>query len=181
MSIARTLLHTRPPQWLSQLEVRLLMRACLQAGAQVGITSVKAPTAYGLETFRSLTEDLARATQDNGTLRLDLMHELGIRAEKLGRMARRVLFANTSDAFVIMRFLYQGIGIEIEGHLPGTMKFTSCFFAQTYSKDTCCLMRAMDEGVMRGLAGGGNLTFSARITEGCNACTACFVRKDTHE
>ena len=38
-------------------------------------------------------------------------------------------------------------------------------------------MSCVDSGIISGLCGGGRLTFTKRITEGCTLCTAYFKRK----
>lgn len=169
------------PAWLAQVEARMLTRACLKAADEIGVELFATASPDPLAHFRSVTLALATATKDDPVLRHQAKVALGHRARKLGTLARRALNAKDKDAFALMRFLYQGIGIDIAGTLPGEIRFAACSFARAYDPSTCDLMSAMDQGVMRGLAGDGYLVFRQRITEGCPHCLACFSEGSTHD
>ncbi len=51
---------------------------------------------------------------------------------------------------------------------------SACSFADVYSAATCRMIAALDEGLLIGLAGGGTLVFSSRLTEGAADCRARF-------
>ena len=50
-----------------------------------------------------------------------------------------------------------------------------CFFSTEYSPEVCCLMCAVDDGIAAGISGGGGLSFTRRLTEGCPECRGRFV------
>lgn len=58
-----------------------------------------------------------------------------------------------------------------------SVRMRSCYFSSVYGPATCALMSRMDEGLMAGLVGDGELVFSSRITQGADACCACFEMK----
>jgi hypothetical protein len=76
------------------------------------------------------------------------------------------------------RLLYDALGIDFRGDAAGRITVRKCFFSQTYSPRTCELMSSLDHGIMAGLAGGGELRFSQRLTEGRECCLAEFILKD---
>jgi hypothetical protein len=104
-----------------------------------------------------------------------------LRAEAyaLGRRLRGPLgIEGTTEALAIARPLYRAIGIDFQGDPDGTVTIGQCFFADYYSPEVCRLISALDEGVLAGLASGGHLVFSQRLTEGCDACRARFVPEE---
>lgn len=72
------------------------------------------------------------------------------------------------------RLLYRSIRIDFQGDEHGRIHIPACSFADVYSPATCRTIAALDEGLLVGLAGGGTLSFSARLTEGAPACRAHF-------
>jgi hypothetical protein len=68
--------------------------------------------------------------------------------------------------------LYQILGIDFEGDTSGEVTIKKCFFSDYYSQQVCQIISSLDEGVAAGLSGGGNLSFSGRITEGKDCCRA---------
>ena len=44
--------------------------------------------------------------------------------------------------------------------------------SRIYTPEECALMSNVDSGMIAGILGGGSLTFSERITEGCGGCRA---------
>jgi len=64
------------------------------------------------------------------------------------------------------------LGIDFLGEPDGSMVMTRCFFSDYYSSPVCRLISSLDEGLLVGLAGGGRLSFSQRITEGHECCRA---------
>ena len=72
----------------------------------------------------------------------------------------------------LARILYRAIGVEMQGDGQGTLTVRRCYFSQFYSGPVCDLISALDDGVFSGLAGGGQLRFSERLTEGRECCRA---------
>lgn len=77
----------------------------------------------------------------------------------------------------LARILYRSIGIEFQGNPEGEITIRRCYFSHFYSPQVCQLISALDEGLLAGLAGGGRLSFSARISEGSPVCKACLAQR----
>ena len=94
----------------------------------------------------------------------------------LGNRLRRLTgFTDAEDAERLIFYLYRNLQIDMDGHLPGEITVRKCYFSGFYAPEQCALMSAVDSGVMSGLLGGGTLTFTRRITEGCGSCAARFT------
>ncbi len=94
----------------------------------------------------------------------------------LGREIRRELRISTPrDVMAAARVLYRGLGIDLEGSPEGDIVVRRCSFSRHYSAEVCRLMSRLDAGVFAGLAGGGELAFRERLTEGSGCCRARFV------
>jgi hypothetical protein len=74
----------------------------------------------------------------------------------------------------LSRFLYGILDIEFHGNRSGEITIGRCYFSDFYSPQACEVMSAMDRGLLAGLAGGGDLVFTERITEGRPCCRARF-------
>jgi hypothetical protein len=83
--------------------------------------------------------------------------------------------ANREEAMRAARLVYRVIGIELRGEAQGKITISSCFFSGYYSPSVCQLVSALDEGILSGLSNGGRLTFTQRITEGCDCCRAALL------
>lgn len=87
----------------------------------------------------------------------------------------RVLRPRTvDDVMAICRVLYRILDIDLVGDARGDVVIQRCYFSRLYSGEVCRIMSAMDRGVFAGLSGGGELTFTSRITEGQSCCRAHF-------
>lgn len=123
------------------------------------------PHDKALDAFASLTaEHLPHATAEQ-------QKRLSTKAYRLGRLLRRFLFDRRNETLNRLVFcLYQGIGIDMSGLLPGDVIVTRCHFSRHYSPAVCAIASLMDAGVICGLYGGGKFLFSQRITEGHDVC-----------
>jgi hypothetical protein len=72
----------------------------------------------------------------------------------------------------ISRVLYRMLDIDFRGDARGDVVISRCYFSSFYSGQVCGVMSAMDWGLLAGLANGGELAFSSRITEGESFCRA---------
>ena len=84
------------------------------------------------------------------------------------------------DIEKLVFYLYRNLQIAMEGHIPGEITVSDCYFGRIYTPAQCAVMSAADSGVIAGICGGGKLKFTERITEGCGECKACF-RKEREE
>lgn len=141
-----------------------------------------APSLAGLSRAQCL-EHYARFTADRAEEALrrpDDLSELQARlyrnAYRLGRMPGWTLRAHTvDDVMVLGRFLYSVLDIDFAGTGAGEITVARCYFSSFYTPEVCRLMSAMDRGLLAGLAGGGELAFTERITEGRPCCRAHFA------
>jgi hypothetical protein len=101
-------------------------------------------------------------------------------AYRLGRLPGRLLrVQGVDDTMTLGRFLYGIIDIDFDGSCShsadGEITIGRCYFSDFYSPEACRVMSAMDRGLLAGLAGGGELVFIERITEGQPCCRARFT------
>jgi hypothetical protein len=126
-----------------------------------------------LHGYASWSNRLAREVLDDPSRRDGAERRLFANTERLGRRARRMLgVRTTSEAMHVARRVYELIGIDLTGDERGRVVVAGCRFATTYSPDVCGVMSASDAGLLAGLAGGGRLTFTERISAGAPACIA---------
>ncbi len=101
-------------------------------------------------------------------------------AYRMGTLCRKVLcIRSDARARRLVFLLYRMIGIELAGVCPGQITVRRCFFRDFYTPEMCRVMSAMDRGIFAGVFGGGELTFTERITEGCACCHADFSTDET--
>lgn len=153
-----------------RIEIQLLMNITARA---IGRPARCTWTLHNDEALRVYAE----FTRDNlrGGVNQQLLRQMNQEAFKAGRTLRKVMhLKKQADIERLAIALYQNIGIKLEGHIPGRLCFGHCFFSQFYSPQLCLAASALDEGIMRGLAGDGRLTFQQRITEGYQCCIATF-------
>lgn len=98
-------------------------------------------------------------------------YELG---QKLGQMFRVNTMQDIMDAG---RIIYRVLNIDFHGTMDGQVTINRCFFSNFYSGQVCRVISSLDEGILAGLSGGGELMFCQRITEGRDCCKASFVMK----
>ncbi len=103
-------------------------------------------------------------------------------AYELGSKVRRVSgLTDKSDLQRLVFMLYRNIDIFMVGEVPGEISVLGCYFSRFYTPRQCELMSCVDSGIVSGIFGGGELTFSQRITEGCEKCIACFCEEEKNE
>ncbi len=102
-------------------------------------------------------------------------------ARAFGDELRRSLGVRTfADAMTAARVLYRAIGIDFKGAPDGTVVIRSCRFAAAYTAEICGFISSLDRGILSGLAGGGDLRFVGRLTEGNDSCRAEFRPEGGH-
>jgi hypothetical protein len=100
-------------------------------------------------------------------------------AFEFGEKYRKRFHVSTiNDIIAVSRLLYSILGIDFQGTEQGTITISKCFFSHTYSSSTCRVISSLDAGMIAGLSGGGEMTFSKRITEGSEFCQAQFIFKE---
>lgn len=121
------------------------------------------------------TESLIRNGQD-----LDyVQHRLYQGARELGAIQHtRFRIHTVRDVMAMGRVLYRVLGIDFRGDAQGEIVIKHCYFSRFYTSQSCQIMSAMDRGLFDGLMGGGQLQFSARITDGQATCQARLRRRE---
>ena len=90
---------------------------------------------------------------------------------------KRLKVKNVNDTLIAARIIYKVLGINFTVEKNGKnmiLKIKSCQLAALYSVETCKIMSAVDEGVLKGLNDKMEMEFITRITEGAEECTACI-------
>ena len=140
-----------------------------------GLTREQCLLAYARFTAERAEEALRQGDDLPG-----LQARLYRHAYRLGRLPGSLLRVHTvNDVMTLGRFLYGVIDIDFDGSntadRAAEITIGRCYFSDFYSPEVCQVMSAMDRGLLAGLAGGGELTFSQRITEGQLCCRARFT------
>ena len=128
---------------------------------------------------RFTTDQVEEALRQGGDLS-ELRERLYRNAYRLGRTPGWLLrVRSVDDVMALGRTLYDILGIDFHGSDGGSgsgeITISRCYFSSFYSPEACQLMSAMDRGLLAGLAGGGELVFIERITEGRPCCRARFT------
>ena len=135
----------------------LSYRECLQRYAQFTQSQVEAMIRNG--------QDLAVAEQ-----------RLYESARRLGeRYARLLPIHSQAEMMAIGRLLYAILDIDFQSNAQGDVVICRCYFSDFYTGPICRVMSAMDRGLFAGLSQGGQLRFSAQITDGAPCCLARFT------
>ncbi len=138
------------------------------------------PPARG-RSVRARLGDFARASRDWAEAALAAGDDLeGVDARlyrsalHLGRVYRaRLGIGSLAEALAAARAIYRGLGIDLKGDpRTGNVVVRRCRYSSCYSARVCGVISALDRGLFAGLAGGGELAFSQRITEGHTRCRA---------
>lgn len=127
-----------------------------------------------LRRFAVMADEWARAAIREGRSE-EVSKKLFVNARRIGSKARKILRPRTmTELMEAARVLYAAIGIDFRGDPQGQIVVRACSFSRGFTPEACRIMSSMDAGVLSGLAGDGKLEFSARLTEGAEACRARF-------
>ena len=172
----KMLADRNPPVWMRKAETAVLMKTFAHA-FEVDPPSLRACSSdEALFAFRDFTAACMEAACADSAVAARYRARLGKGACGLGNAVRKLLHVKPEQAYTVTRFLYRGIEIEIEGSLPGALRFAPCSFARRYTPADCWFMSAFDEGFMRGITGerDAQLRFACRLSEGAPCCDATF-------
>ncbi|HSA95014.1 MAG TPA: hypothetical protein VLJ16_03105 [Acidobacteriota bacterium] len=133
-----------------------------------------------LREMRRVYAEFSRAMAELALSRRDGLEAVERRlfegAERLGReIAGELRIATPREVMAAARVLYRGLEIDLAGRPSGEIVVRRCSFSREYSPEVCRLMSRLDAGVLSGLAGGGELVFTERLTEGAGCCRARFT------
>ncbi len=175
MSLRLRLAGIGLPGPLRRKEIRRLAERTARAFEVPAPRLGKGPVAAAWLAFARFTQEQASRLPRDEASRLAVRERLRREAEAMGRdLGRRLGVRSRPDVLRAARILYRAMGIDLVPEPDGRIRVASCSCASIYTPDTCRTIAALDEGLLSGLAGGGRLTFSARLTEGAPACAARF-------
>jgi len=129
------------------------------------------------QTQAKLVETLESAIGHEEAVKLG-REALFLVGQNLGKQTRGKLGVsdNPKDLTRAAKILYRVLGIDfhLEWHdkSNATVIIDRCALAQQYSKLTCEVLSATDEGVMNGLQPNVTMKFKEYITSGCKNCRA---------
>lgn len=175
MGILARALQIHTPEYVRRRALRQLFEAT------AAVFEAEVPAIAGLDSHECLAE-YARFTRAQADERLHDPREaeaverrLYRNAVEMGRLQRKWLRPGTlKDVMAIGRVLYRILDIDFQGDARGEVVISRCYFGRYYSPEVCRLMSAVDRGLVAGLSNGGELVFTARITEGQPCCRAYF-------
>jgi len=125
--------------------------------------------------YADFSRELAERALDQPPGLAEIERRLFAEALRLGRDIGRELRVSTRrEVMAAAKILYRGLGIDLKGEPTGNIVIRRCAFSRHYSADVCRLISRLDAGILSGLAGGGELEFTERLTEGAGRCRARF-------
>lgn len=163
-------LERHPLKLFSRTQLQILLNATARAFEVPGKQIWHFPYRRALKEYAVFTERCMRLHHVDSQRLYREAYALGSRVQQLTG------FTDSGDLRRLAFFLYRNIDIHMDGSIPGEVTVSSCYFSRFYTPEQCALMSYMDSGIIAGLWGGGHLTFTERITEGYETCTADFRR-----
>lgn len=178
MSVALRLLQLYTPGLFKNHALSELFEATANAFGREVPSLEKQSFQQRLGTYAQFTAVQAEECIKRGEDLASLEARLHRNAHRLGqRLRERFGITRQTEVMALASILYHIIDIDFEGSPQGDIVIRRCYFSQFYSPRVCGLISALDEGLLVGLAGGGTLTFTERITQGCDACKARFLNQ----
>ena len=126
---------------------------------------------------RELVEELEAALGHEEAVRLGREALFGV-GESLGKRTRQMLGVgdNPRDLTQAAEILYRVLGIKFHlnwlGDSSAELIVDECALAKQYTKLTCEVLCATDEGVIKGLQPNCSMKFKMYMTGGCEKCHA---------
>jgi hypothetical protein len=180
MNILLRMAERRLPDFIKRRELNRLYRLTASA-FDLAAAPMEAPT-YDerLAEYARFTRDAADRCIGRGLDERIVRERLFEASREYGSLWRRRFgVSSMKDAMRAARILYRAIGIEFVGTETGCIEIRKCYFSRTYSASTCGMISSIDAGIMAGLSGGKDLSFSRRITEGYDTCEARLGPEET--
>lgn len=171
----------------------LAARVCLPSGLQkrklaelMRLTArafvAEAPSTEGLSLgemrrlYAGFSQEAGERALERPSGRPEIERRLYDGAFRMGRkLAGELRVSTPGEVMAAARILYRGLEIDLEGDPSGEIIVRRCSLSRRYSAGVCRLMSRLDAGLLAGLAGGGDLEFSERLTEGAGCCRARFT------
>ena len=171
MSLLLSIASVYMPEPIRRRKLEMLVLATADAFRTV-------PPVTGGFSADECLEMYARFTRDEAEKTISRGDEAAVRARlfenalAIGQVMRRQFRLKDAEVMRMGALVYRMLGIDFRGETDGSMVMTRCFFSDYYASPVCRLISSLDEGLLVGLAGGGRLSFSQRITEGHECCRA---------
>ena len=172
------------PAWAKKRELQRLLQltaAAFQADppGTAGMSYPQLLAAYAAFTQEQAT--LALAGGAAAPELLQLQQRLYLHAHAYGQELRRRLgVVSWAQGLRALEACYHLLGIHWRMTAEGTFVVGRCYFSTVYTPEVCRLMAALDQGLAVGILGGGELCFTARLTEGAPACAGQICREVRH-
>ncbi len=194
MGLRLSLLYWWTPNYIIQRELTNLSNKTtetLRALLAVHAPQQKDPVTDQLQTTKSIEKQRANMAQTHArlveALEAAVGHEKAVALGKeslfavgveLGKQTRNKLGVgeNPNDLIKASKILYRVLGIDFHiewfDESNAVAVIERCALAEQYSKLTCEVLSATDEGVIKGLQPNVTMKFKEYITGGCNNCRA---------
>jgi len=175
MTLLDAFLRYDIPPFIRRRAINRIVRLTAEAfGAAPPDVSGLKPEAV-LQRYALFTrEEVSRLRQHPGDIPA-VQERLYTSSMAMASTYRKLLGVNNWDAAAaVSRKVYGYIGIAMDSSPRGDITISTCFFSRYYSPETCEVVSSLDSGMIAGLAGEGELTFTSRLTEGATCCRACF-------
>jgi hypothetical protein len=165
-----------PPAFVQRQALVLLFR-CTASAFQCDLPPLRGLSREQiLREYARFTANWAAAALHSGEDLSGLQERLYRNAYRLGRVLGWLLGVRSlREVLALGRILYGLLDIDFDSRDDGEITVRRCYFSDIYSPDVCRVMSAIDRGLMAGLAGTGDLGFTARITEGQPCCRGRFT------
>jgi hypothetical protein len=136
------------------------------------------PAPSALESYAIFTRGLVDRAIAGGKDMAAVRAALRESAQAFGeRLSRGFRVRSGRQAIRLLELAYKAIGIDLKLDEVGGFTVSRCFFSPRYAPGTCRVIAALDEGLMAGILGQGELEFTERITEGQSRCRGTFRRR----
>ncbi len=175
MNLRLTAAEIHIPRRLREEKFRRLFSLTAQA------FEVETPRLNGLSfiearrEYARFTAEQAERCLENDASSAEAKKRLRDSAFAFGQELRRDLgVRSAAEVMRAGRLLYRLLGIDFQGSTSGGIVIRTCLFSSYYTSRTCGFISALDEGILSGLAGGGRLEFSERMTDERPCCLARF-------
>jgi hypothetical protein len=179
MNLLARLLDLHTPDLVKERILDELFAATAAGFGRAAPATTGLPYDERLAAYARFTRDEAEQAIREGRDLVEVQNRLRREAFALGQRLRDIFsVAGPDEALVVARPLYRAIGIDFRGTPAGEVTVSRCFFRDFYTPEICRLISVLDEGVLAGLAGGGQLVFSQRLTEGYGCCRARFIAEE---
>jgi hypothetical protein len=153
-----------------------LRRACIRRLARLTAEAFGAGSPGGrhlstMKTLEAYAEMTAGCAAQRGAGTVEAEEKLFTSARALGSRLRAWLGVRSiPEAMSAARALYRVIEVDFRPEGSDAFSVPQCYFSRHYSPSACRLISSLDRGLLAGLTGGREMTFTQRITEGAAFC-----------